>query len=113
MSHESIITQALRVAAVQYAIDAETSRDQPRLRETFYAQARQANDLADAIEARGYAGVIDGHTFSLAEIRNGTGWSRDARFLLMPREQLLGDTTTDAGEPVTVYTLPDGTLTAR
>lgn len=44
------IVGALRVAAVQYATDAETSRSIQRVREAFLAQARRANELADRIE---------------------------------------------------------------
>lgn len=49
-SDVSAIVAALRVAAVQYATDAQTNREYPRLREGFLNQSRKANDLADKIE---------------------------------------------------------------
>ena len=56
---EQTIINALRVAAVQYARDAVTARELPRIAEQFTCQAREASALADRIEEHGLREVAE------------------------------------------------------
>ena len=56
---EQTILNALRVAAVQYAIDAMTAKATPRIAEQFTRQAREAASLADRIEEHGLCCVAE------------------------------------------------------
>lgn len=51
--HETVITEALRVAADLYASDAEKLSTLPRLQEQFSRQATEARVLLDLIEKEG------------------------------------------------------------
>lgn len=44
------IINGMRVAALQYAIDAQACKDVPRLHQQFLGQSRQALEIADDME---------------------------------------------------------------
>lgn len=44
------IKTALRVAALQYAIDAHANADHPRVKAAFLQQAQDANNLGDKLD---------------------------------------------------------------
>lgn len=53
ISELRLIAGALRVAASVYAEDAKTCVNEPRTRQAFEQQARDARELADRIDGEG------------------------------------------------------------